>query len=75
MSSNIQRFTEIMQEMSELLEESLDLVSGSESRRRAYGYWYGHIKGAIDKEESEFLGGSMVDMAETLGEMQEAGDA
>ena len=74
MSENIQRFTEIMYEMRELLDESLELIPSRTVRDRAYGYWYAHVVGAIDKNESEFLGGSMVDMAQTLEEMREAED-
>ena len=70
----IRRFEEIMGEMNELLTESLDIVGeigGDATYNRAYGYWYAHILGALDKEESDFLGGSMYDMAATLSELRE----
>lgn len=76
------RFANIMCEMQELLEEAYEIVSSegtAQSQRRAYSYWYAHIAGAIDKESSSFLGGSMIDMAETYMEIreskEEAGDA
>lgn len=68
---NAVRFREIMDEMSELLDEALELIPrASISYDRAHSYWYAHIQGAIDKNESEFLGGSMFDMAETLEELE-----
>ena len=64
------RFEEIMQEMYELNEEALRIVneSGTASRERAYRYWYAHIQGAIG-QDSDFLGGSMVSMSDTLEEL------
>jgi len=40
---------------------------------QAEAYWLGHIKGAVDKGAYGILGGSMVDMAETISELEELG--
>lgn len=69
-SQDVHRFEEIMQEMYELNEEALQIVSesGTASRERAYRYWYAHIQGAIG-QDSDFLGGSMISMSDTLEEL------
>jgi hypothetical protein len=77
MNANTVRFANIMCEMQELLEEAYEIVSSEgteQSQRRAYSYWYAHILGAIDKEGSDFLGGSLIDMAETYMEIRESKD-
>tara|TARA_R110000824_G_scaffold389204_1_gene585192 strand:- start:156 stop:392 length:237 start_codon:yes stop_codon:yes gene_type:complete len=73
MNANTVRFANIMCEMQELLEEAHEIVSSEgteQSQRRAYSYWYAHITGAIDKDSSDFVGGSMIDMAETYMELK-----
>lgn len=64
------RLEEIQGEMDDLIEEAFDLLRGTDERDSARGYWYAHIKGALDKDESGFLGGSMIDMAQTIGELE-----
>lgn len=67
------RFEEIMGEMQNLLHEAMEIVQHSgreDTYSRARSYWYAHIEGAIDKESSQFMGGSMYDMASTLEELR-----
>ncbi len=69
------RLEEIQGEMDDLLEEAFGLLRGTQEQEAARGYWYAHIKGALDKDESGFLGGSMIDMAQTIeGLESEASD-
>lgn len=70
----IERFKEIMDEIKDLTGEALDIVKkieGGSTLARAKSYWFPHIMGAIDKENSGYIGGSMTDMAETLQELKE----
>ena len=74
MSKETVRFANIMCEIQELVEEAYEIVSSESDRmtsERAYGYWYAHIMGAVDKESTEFLGGSVVDMAQTYMEIRD----
>lgn len=69
------RLEEIQGEMDDLLEEAFRLLRGTDEQESARGYWYAHIKGALDKDESGFLGGSMIDMQQTIeGLESEASD-
>jgi hypothetical protein len=71
---SIRRFKDIMEEMWELNEEAMEIVDelGDASiAARANMYWFAHTMGAIEKERSQFLGGSMHDMAATLEELEE----
>jgi hypothetical protein len=62
----VDRLEEIRDEMLELVGEAHQLVRGSPEQQRAEAYWIGHIKGALNKEQSGYLGGSMIDMTETI---------
>ena len=64
------RFQEIMEEISILNNEALDLIPDGIIRERAQAYWYGHIQGAIGGEYNQYLGGSMEDMAGTLKDLE-----
>ena len=69
------RLEEIQGEMDDLLEEAFGVLRGTGEEEAARGYWYAHIKGALDKDESGFLGGSMIDMQSTIeGLESEASD-
>lgn len=69
---DIDRFKEIMQEMSELVNEAYEIAraGGKSIEDRAQSYWRGHIQGAIGESYSEYLGGSMYSMEDTLGELE-----
>lgn len=72
---SIRRFAQVMDEMKQLNREALDIVRDvgtSQDVLRARSYWYAHIEGAVDKQNSEFLGGSMMDMNETFEDLQES---
>lgn len=66
---NKHRFEEIMEEMNDLLDEAMNLLDNDE-KHRARGYWYAHIKSAINKQ-TEFLGGSMLTMESSLESFEE----
>ena len=65
-----QRFKEIQEELSILVEEAYRLLDGTNVQNQAHGYWYADIKGAI-YNETEFPGGSMITMDDTLQSIQE----
>ena len=67
---DLRRLKEIRDEMWDLAEEALELIPRGGARDRAKGYWYAHILGALNKDESGFMGGSMVDMTETINELE-----
>lgn len=74
----IERFEEIMGKMRELADEALGIIedvhpNGSSSMiyQQATYYWYPHILGAIDEENSGYVGGSMFDMASAVRELKE----
>lgn len=72
--NNIMRLKEIREEMLGLLSEADDLISETNNQtiyNRAKSYWLPHIEGALDKENSQYLGGSMVDMSATINELME----
>ncbi len=70
MEDKARRLEEIQGEMDDLLEEAFGLLRGTGEQEAARGYWYAHIKGALDTDESGFLGGSMIDMAQTIQELE-----
>jgi hypothetical protein len=71
----VDRFEEIRDEISELMDEALRLYAshgGMEERGRCY--WYAHVLGALGGDYgSEFLGGCLIDMQSALEEMKENG--
>ncbi len=75
MEDKAHRLEEIKGEMDDLLEDAYGLLRGTREEDAARGYWYAHIKGALDKDESGFLGGSMIDMQGTIDGLEsEASD-
>lgn len=62
-----------MIEMTDLVREAQEIAEHSGFGDSSYGQWYAHILGAIDKNCSGFVGGSMHDMNDTFGEMAERG--
>lgn len=70
MTEDQRRFQEIMEEINDLNEQAMDLVP-DQLHDSAYGYWFAHIQGATDSDNSSFCGGSMIDMASTLNSWQE----
>lgn len=74
MSEQTDRLREIQDEIEELTREALDLVrDGGGFVEQARSYWYAHIITAV-RNESEFLGKSMVTMDDTIEGMENAGD-
>ena len=74
----IERLIEIQGEMLELLGEAADLLRGitGDDRmifERADAYWLAHIRMALTKDHG-FLGGSMVDMDDTIEELEKAAE-
>jgi hypothetical protein len=60
------RFTEIKEQIKELIEEAISLVPSVE-RHRAESYWFAEISIALD-EDHDYLGGSMCSMQDTINE-------
>jgi hypothetical protein len=68
---SIDRMKEIQNEIEELLNEALDIYTANGGfREQARSYWYAHILGAL-RNETEFLGGSMVTLEDAIIEIQE----
>ena len=68
----IDRLTEIQDEIERLAEEAMRIVRFCGDRteiERSKGYWYAHILGAL-KKETAFLGGSMFTMESTIGHLE-----
>lgn len=70
------RLKEIQEEIDHLVSEAERLLRRTTREmereiiyQRAYAYWIPHIKGALYKK-TEFLGGSMHTMEETIEEME-----
>jgi len=69
-----ERFEEIMREIVQLTEEAYEITGSSGNRtvaERARLYWRGHIQGAVGESYSEYTGGSMYSMEDTLGELKD----
>ncbi len=60
-----ERLHEIKDEMLTLLEEANQILRGTHEEDRAKGYWYAHIRCALDGEHM-FIGGSMVTMQDSI---------
>lgn len=69
-SRDADRFSDIMEEIWSLAKEAVDIARANGCGDVAESYWYPHIVGAVNKEESGYTGGSMVDMAQTLETMR-----
>lgn len=69
----LERLREIQYEMLELLDEAKRILRddfGGMTYERANAYWLAHVKMALTKDHG-FLGGSMVDMEDTLAECED----
>ena len=76
MIKDIDRLKEIQDDIDQLLEEAKGIIIPivRQHKReiiwdRAKGYWYAHIVSALFKE-TEFLGGSMTTMEDTINELE-----
>jgi hypothetical protein len=69
MSSDKDRFENIILEMKSLVAEAIYLVP-PEERDRARSYWYAHIVTSLD-EDHEYAAGSMCSMQNTLDEWED----
>jgi len=66
-----ERILEIKEEIIDLVQEAMDLMryEGTDTEReRARGYWYAHIRTALD-EDSGFMGRSMCTMEDSAREL------
>ena len=66
-----ERILEIKEEIIDLVQEAMDLMryEGTDTEReRARGYWYAHIRLALD-EDSGFMGRSMCTMEDSAREL------
>ena len=76
MAAETGRLKEIQDEMLELLDEADRILRhdfGGMIYERARSYWLAHVKMALTKEHG-FLGGSMVDMEDTIKECEDKGN-
>jgi hypothetical protein len=65
--------SEIKEQIKQLTYEAMDLVPREGAyAARARSYWFAHILTALD-DESEFMGGSMHSMQDTIDEIAEEG--
>lgn len=71
MESKIERLKVIKNEMKNLLDEALDLVSDIDKRefRKATFYWYGHINTAI-ASDPEFVGNVFYTLEDTINSLE-----
>ena len=67
-----QEFEELMWQIKELADQAYDITKAASSsiRKRAEAYWYPTIVGLIDADAG--YSGSMVNMYDTLGELEES---
>jgi hypothetical protein len=73
-AADIDRFEEIIGEIARLVDDAFTIVRMSGNRteeERARSYWRGHIQGALGENYSEYAGGSMVSMEDTLNTLRE----
>lgn len=64
---------EIKADMDELLRKAERALRGSSEESCAKGYWWAHIRTALDKEHG-YLGGSMTTMQDTIDTLREDED-
>ena len=65
---------EIKEQIKMLMGEAMDMIPRDGMyASRARSYWYAHILTALD-DESEFLGGSMHSMQDTINELRDGGE-
>jgi hypothetical protein len=63
----IERLREIQQEITELTEEAVGLLS-RRMQDQAESYWAAHIKAAVDS--STYVGGSFIDMESQISKLE-----
>jgi hypothetical protein len=70
-NEDIERLREIQEEISNLVSEARTILRkyGGVTQTRAESYWVPHIMAALYKE-TEWLGGSMFTMEDTINELQ-----
>lgn len=66
----IERLVEIKDQMKELIEESRQLLLGTDHEDRARSYWMAHIRCALDNDHM-YLGGSMITMQDTIDALED----
>lgn len=74
---DVNRFEEIIMEIAGLTEEAYNIIKSSGNRaeaERARSYWRGHIQGALGRNFSEYMGGSMHTMEDSLEVLQGGGE-
>ena len=71
-----EQLRDIQAEMIDLLDQAQRLLRSAPgmTRERAQSYWLAHARMAITKNHS-YLGGSMVDMDDTIAELENANEA
>jgi hypothetical protein len=62
---------EVKEQMIELLETARKALRGTDEEDRAKGYWWAHIRCALDNDH-EYLGGSMTTMQDSIDALTEA---
>lgn len=67
LAERFEEYKEKLEELMDKIEEEVEKLPGVQ-RKRAESYWVGHIRGALDNEES---GGSMFTMQDTIDELYE----
>ena len=65
MTDTAQELQDIKDEIKELLDQARRLVRGTREEDRAKGYWFAHIRCALDDEHG-YLGRSMITMQDTI---------
>ena len=71
MNDDICRFSEIMQEIKDLVNEAVAITKAHDDMtyQRAKGYWAAHIAMAVDKDHG-YLGSSMFTMEDALNDLE-----
>lgn len=72
MSSDSDRFEEIIDDIKGLIEEAISLVPDY-AKARAESYWYAQISMALN-ENHDYIGGCMCSMQDTLEEFNDIDD-
>jgi len=67
-AGKLEYIIEMMWELNDLALEAVEDGDGDVDQARYY--WYAHIQGALDKNRSGYLGGSMIDMQSSLQDLQ-----
>ena len=67
----LNRLRYIQDKMWRLNQEAVRIMQGTSEEGRAHSYWGAHIEGALNKNRSDFLGGSMFDMEQSISSLEE----